>query len=363
MSAELRENCRIAMTIETRIAGTDQPLHSPNEIGYLAGCVYTRPSDELIAHSLRCLESKSATLDHRLAAAALAMAAAYGDSNADAAQRVVATTSQLEPRTVQERIHALRTELIYEFEFGQTDRAVQLADAYVELYRRAPLGRLSQAVRISAYPHRLAGNFEIADERMTDALAIARRECSPIDEAIALQWLAMYATDRADYRRASSIVEQLVGHLSRYPAAASLPIRHTIATVALMVGDNALATAHLALAARDVVALHGRCAILTLGLFAAMMKGEFCDEASLSELVRMNDRLESRPGQEGTIISIAMAYEQRGRSEEARSCVHRYSRETRREAWPSRHPILVSFVEGDPLVDPARIRQVALGLA
>ena len=361
MSGELRENCRIAMAIEARMTGSDQRLHSPNEIGYLAGCVYTRPSDELIAECLVCLYCEAATLDNRLAAAALAMAAAYGDSNADAAHRVVTATSRFAPRTVQERIHALRTELIYEFEFGRTERAVELADTYLDLYKRSSLGRLSQAVRISAYPHRLAGNFEIADQRMAEALSLARRDCSPIDEAIALQWLAMYATDRGDYRAASNIVEQLVSYLAVYPAAASLPVRHTIATVALMVGNDPLAKAQIALAEQSVVALHGRCAILALQLFATMMGGDLCSDDSLAELVHMNDRLEARPGHEGTIITIAMACQQRGNSEQAANYVRRYALESRRESWPSRHPILISFLAGQPLVIPADIRRVALG--
>ncbi|MFL5562110.1 MAG: AAA family ATPase [Gemmatimonadaceae bacterium] len=292
MSNELSDNCRLAMGIEQQLAGGSERIHSSNEIGYLAGGVYTRPSQELIAHALSCLECATAALDHRLAAASIAMIAAYGDSDADAGRRVAAAIATLTPRTVEERLHALRTQLIYEFEFGETSRAIDLADEYLSLYRTSSLGRLSQAVRISAYPHRIAGNFEIADQRMTEALSLARREGSPIDEAAALQWLAMSATDRADYKAAAHGVDLMTSHLARYPAAADLSIRQSIAVIALMVGNDSVAKTQLALMVGKPLPLHGRCAVLTAQIFAAMMAGEVCNDEALAQLTQMNDRLD-----------------------------------------------------------------------
>ena len=353
LSRELRENCTWAMQLEAKQAGTAEQVHSANEIGFLTSCLDDPRADGMLAHAMSCIECESAPVDHRLAAAGAAMAAAYGESNAGAALKVTAAAARIEPRTSVERLHALRTRLIYEYEFGDLSRAVEIADQYVDLFRRAPNGRLSQALRLSSFPHRVAGNFDVVNARLQEALTVANHHAHRPDEARALQYLALHAADRGDYFDAAKILYRLVGVLDRCPLAADLSMHVTIASIALMLSDSALANSQLDYANGVALTLHGRCEVLATRVFAAVMHLTLCDENDLLELVKLNDRLLSRPGQESATVSIAVALHQRNRSAEATMLVARYVNVTRREQWRSRHPILLSFADGRPHIAAA----------
>ena len=304
----------------------------------------------MLSHAIACIECGDAPVDHRLAAATSAMAAAYAESDPDTALKVAVAAAGIEPRTDADRLHVLRTRLIYEYEFGDVSRAVEIGDKYLELFRRANNGRLSQALRVSSFPHRIAGNFGIVRDRLEEALRTAEREAHRQDQARALEYLSHLSADEADYPEAAKNLDRLLGILERCPPAVDVPMRVSIASIALMLGRSALAASQLAYADTTLLPLHGRCEVLATRVLAAAMQGTRCDDHDLSDLFRLNEQLRSRPGQESAVLGIAAALNQRSRTIEAVAVVTRYANEYRREPWPSRHPIIRSFIDGRPHV-------------
>ena len=353
LGEELRENCAWAMQIEVKQAGNGARVHSANEIGFLQACLDRRRVDGVMNHALSCIESEAAPYAHRLAAASVAMNAAYAESDADAARNVIAAASRVVPQTEIERLPALRTRLVYEYEFGDPSKAIEIGDEYLTLFRRTSLNRLSQAVRISTHPHRLAGNFDIVYERMQEALRLAQKGLHPSDEAQALHQIMLDTADQANYLAAAETADRLLELLKQRPPAAAPQMRLSVASVALMIGDDSLALSQIALVGGGNLSLHGRCGQLAVGVFAAAMRGKLCYEEDLSELIALNDRLRSRPGQEGATLGIAVGLHQRNQPAEASLVVRTYANETRRERWASRHPILLSFLAGRPRIAPA----------
>ena len=122
-------------------------------------------------------------------------------------------------------------------------------------------------------------------------------------------------------------------------------MRVTIAGIASMVGDHALAARNLALVNSVPLTLHGQCDVLAARVLEGSRSGASCDDDDLDELISLNERLAGRPGQQEATASIALALEQRGRTDEARAIVGEYISRTRREAWPPRHPLLVPFLK------------------
>ena len=347
--AEVRENCRWALEIESEISGGRERVHSPNEIGFLNGGLNSESADEITAHAISCLNDEQASVDHRLAAAATGMAAAYGGSNGAAALRVFSGISRLVPRKDDERCHYLRTLLIYEYEFGDVARAVEIADEYLSLVRQCfPVRRLSRALRISSYAHRIAGHFEIVGNRLTESLTLAREQKHPLDEAESLQWIALDAYDQLNYAEAVSVARTLVDLLTKYPSLGIPSVRHSLVIISLMAGDLGLAEAQLKAVGQVPPVLHGLCDDLAVRVFFESMQGRVCTDSALSELVELNERLSGRPGQELPTVSIALALKERGQLDYAIEVARRYAYTTRRERWPSRHPVLVGLLGGEP---------------
>ncbi len=359
LSEELRENCRVAMEIESRLSGTNERVHSPNEIGFLHACLDRRRVDGVVEHALSCIGCETAPADHRLAAAALGMVAAYGESNSEAARRIATAAGQVSPSSDSERSHMLRTGLIYEFEFGDIFKAIEFGDEYLALARRARTTRLAGALRISSLPHFIAGHFDIVSERLVEAVAVARSLAHPVDEARALDRLAGHAVACEDYSLAMTLAQQVLRVLDRCPPAADLPMRHTITIIALMVGDYRLAQEQLEYVAHGELSVHGLCEDLAVRLLGSELLNTPWPEQLLDELITLNERLRERPGQETAVVSIAMALQRRGRGSEAKQLVERYVNETRREHWPSPNPILRSFATGSPTTLPREIVSLA----
>lgn len=352
LGEELRENCAWAMEIEAKGAGSGVRVHSANEIGFLNSCLDARYAAEMFPHAMACIQCVEAPADHRLAAAISAMAAAYGASDSDAALKVVAAVAQIKPSGDAERLHALRTRLIYEYEFGDVSRAVDVGEEFLALSRRAANGRISQALRLSSFPHRVAGNFDVVRKRLHEALDASEHRAHQQDNARALQYLAHNAADQGDYLEAANVLNRLLSAVAQCPPAADPSLRLTIATIALMLGANDLAVSQLRYADPSLLTLHGRCELLATRILAAALQRTAFSDDELSMLISLSERLKSRPGQEGASIGIAVALHQRNRSAEAAMVVEQYVRNTRRERWPSCHPILLSFLSGHPRIAP-----------
>jgi hypothetical protein len=136
-------------------------------------------------------------------------------------------------------------------------------------------------------------------------------------------------------------------------------MRLDIANIASMVGDFDLAEEQLRCVSGAEFNLHGRCDELATGVFVRAMQEMKCDPHALVELDSLNNRLRDRPGQELATIALAMGRCQQGQSELAIATVDEYLTKTRRELYPSRNPITVSFARGIPLVEPNEIRRRA----
>lgn len=358
---ELQRNCGWAMRLEASEIGSSAPIHSANELAYLSSHVDGRKVDGVVKQALLCIESTTASIEHRLAAAAMAMMAAYAESNSQLADTIAQAGSRVRPRTDSELLNSLRLRMIYEYEFGNIDRAVEASDAFLEVYRRAGRKRISRAMRISSYAHRLAGNFAVAAERTEQALTIARQQLHPLDESQALEALAILAAENADYEAAARLLRELVDAIDRCPPVAELATRVSMARVALTLGDDELALSQLSFFNGLALTLHGRCDVLAAKVFSDVVASKPVDEVDLADLIALNDRLRERPGQEAATISIATALNALGRTHEAVAIVTSYVSGSRREPWPSRNPLLAAFLNEIDDVDPALRRALLRG--
>lgn len=353
---DLRDNCRLAMQLEAKHAPKGERVHSANELDFLVAGLDRRRVDGVVEHALSCIRSDSASVEHRLGAATAAMIAAYSESDAIAGREVMAAASFILPRTHSERLHAVRMGMIYEFEFGDAERAGQLADDYLALARTGPSNRLSQALRVSAIPHRVLGHAAVARERIEEALGLAVHHRQVGHEAQAIQALASLCQEETDYASAAVFADRLLETLQRCPPAATPMMRLDISSIARIAGKDSLANEQLALVNGAVLSVHGRCDQLSVQVFAHAMQDSPCDDSTLAELIALSETLRGRSGQEPTIVSIGVALAQRGRPDEALERVARYAYETRREPWPSPNPILLEFLAGRPIWTAASLR-------
>jgi tetratricopeptide (TPR) repeat protein len=336
--AERRENCQRAMEIERAIAGIEGRVHSANEISYFMSRLTGEAADGVIAETLICINSEEASVDHRLRAATAGMQAAYCDSNAEGARAIIAAAAGIGASCAEERAHSLKTRMIYEYEFGDSARAVAASDEYLELCRGLNRQRLAEDLRIASYAHHLVGNFDLVHARLDEALAQARKWADPSQEARALEGIAQLFGSKGDYAAAMSIIGDLLDVFRRCPPAAQLTMRVTIAGIAALVGDHTLARTQLTRTEGVALTLHGQCDVLAARLIAASCRGDESSDEDLYDLQALNDRLEGRPGQQEPVAAIAMCLVRRGRNNEAAAVVTRYTGYTRRESWPSRHP-------------------------
>lgn len=345
LRVDLQANCLLAMELEATQEAAQGVVHSENELAYLRSKLDGQRIDDFLARALECIGCARASIEHRLHAASIGMMAAYAESNADAAATITRTAAIIPARTPEERLHVLRSRIIYEYEFGSPREAAAISDEYLDLYRRTSKDRLSQAVRISAFGHRLTGDFETVRARMREALQLARQQKHPLDEARTLAHMLQTSKDELDYPSASRELDELLGVLDAHPAATELATRVSIAELACMLGENALAVEQLALLNDVPLTLHGRCDVLAARVLVTILGGATCAEADLTELIAINDRLCGRPGQHDPTVSIAMGLAQRGRNDEAREVVRAYATQTRKELWGSRSPLLLAFLE------------------
>ena len=348
-SEELRDNCQLAMRLEAKHASDASAVHSPNELAFLVAGLDRRRIEGVVAHAMSCIEATTASVEHRLAAATAAMIAAYGESDEDEARQIMAAASHIRAESENERYYAFRLNLIYEYEFGDKFVACDVADEYLALARRGSRARLSQALRLSAVPHRILGHFTTANERVSEALALAKQQMQASNEAQALQALASISMEQNDYTAASRATSELLTVLRHCPPATTPMMRLDIASVSLHNGDDDLAREQLQLVSGATLSVHGRCAELSVRIFADIMQRCRCDAPALDELIRLADHLRGRPSQESTEISIAMGLAQHGRATEGVLRITEYAEHSRRESWPSRNPIVLSFLAGKPV--------------
>jgi hypothetical protein len=284
------------------------------------------------------------------------MIAAYGESDAVAARTLTAAVSSITAQTNAERIHALRTKLIYNFEFGDLSLAAEIAEEYLCLAKEAAPNRVAQALRLSTYPHRIIGNWEIVRDRLGESLEIASSRRNPSDVSQALQALAATEVEHLNYAEAVRRSDELLEVGRRCPPAITPPMRLDVSNIASMVGNFALADEQLSQLDGTVFSAHGRCDHLATRVFATAMRGGICDAELVVELISLNERLRGRPGQELGTIGLALGLAQHGRSGEAVTAVANYVHVTRRERYASSHPVTVSFSAANPLVNPNEIR-------
>jgi hypothetical protein len=232
--------------------------------------------------------------------------------------------------------------MIYEYEFGDASRAVAVSDEYLALCRQLHPQKLSEDLRISSYAHTLVGNFDVARDRLQEAVANARDQVNPSQEARSLEGIAQLQGNEGDFAGASVTVCQLREVFRRCPPTAQLTMHVTIAGIAAIVGDHELARQQLAMIDGVALTLHGRCDVLAAQVIATVSRGDQCSDELLRELIALNNRLEGRPGQQEPVAAIAMGLAQFGRTADALSVVNRYTKQTRKELWASRHPAILS---------------------
>ncbi len=340
-----QDNCRWALEIETRLAGGAARAHSENELAILSARLDGQRIDHFVDQVLLCVNCVDASIEHRLSAAAIGMMVAYGESDALTAQTVARIVSTVVAKTPRERLHALRSRMIYEYEFGDPNEAINASSEYLSIYRKTMSKRMSQAIRISSIAFRLTGEFDRMRALLEEALRLARRSRHPVDEALSLTHMLQAATDQGDFAAAETEMHRLLALFADHPAAADLSMHVAIAGVAALVGAHKIATERLALVKDIPLTTHGRCDFLAAHVLAAVTGGTRCDDSTLTELLALNERLLGRPGQEDATVSIALALDQRGKTAEARALVRAYQMKNRRELYPSRHPLLSKFAD------------------
>ncbi len=149
--------------------------------------------------SITCLTCEEATVDHRCRAGIMALMLFDMSCDFDGMERIYKILQPLTESPLVISSHSLEAGLVYETVCGNLDNVVPLGEKLVASRRESPsIADLMRALTNAATGARIAGQFEIAEKWLCEAISIAESHKLPLASEIAVQTLASMALDRGD---------------------------------------------------------------------------------------------------------------------------------------------------------------------
>ena len=321
--------------------------HSIYEVHALEakGAQFAAPGDALISQALRCASDARADGVHRLQMATWGLAACYATCEADMAARLFQSIADIKARNTQEHKASLDCSLIYNVDFGDLSVAVAAADKLLAMERESARPYpLSRALRVAAFPRRVAGDFRTARSYLEEAHEVACSARLVSAQVSALIALAQYACDNAEYPEAARHVEAardlLLGN-----SHISIPQFFLVgAEVALMQGDASRAVDLLSQTASFAP---GPCRYefdrIALGTHCRLQTDQAPHAEDLESLLRLHKQLRPYFGQDYPSAVLFWALKACGRNAEAAGILQDYLARYRCTRGSLRNPLLLQI--------------------
>ena len=331
-----------------------QIVHRWRQLGLASqGSLPTHSLMELLAHEAHfngeetfctlppsvvdCVVSETAPLQHRLAAAALALIRADNHCDEVGAKVVHEAVRHLTPTSQRQLIDFLTIEAVFHASFGEVSRLPSLLRDLVEISRRVkhPVRR-AMLLRRAAWGLLSFGPRALAREVLMEALSVFERLSLVGQTVMCLEHLCLLDLQEGNYTAVEQSLGRIVeindSHPTFYAHAVEYEIRVRLAferrsvryLERFQVRRRMLRPFSRASRARESIATLELAENLVLGSLASL-------EALLSVVVDHYSVLRNRCDQDFVLAVIVSALRQLGRHEEASATLHDYLTIHRRE--------------------------------
>lgn len=345
LSGEFLEMERNALAAQ-EYAGTSglATPHSIFEVHELEakGAQFAAPSNALYAQALRCASDTSADRVHRLQMATWGLAACYATCEAGMAAGLFQSIADIKARNIQETKALLDCALIYHVDFGNLSVAIAASDSLLALERESARPYpLSRALRVAAFPRRVAGDIRTARAYLEEAHEVACSAKLTSAQVSALIALAQYACDNAEYQEATRHV-QTAAELLHGNSHILIPQFFLVgAEVALMQGDTGRAADLLSQTASFAP---GPCRYefdrIALRTHSRLQTGQTPHAEEVASLLNLHKQLRPYFGQDYPSAVLFCALRACGRDSEASGLLKLYLTRYRCSRGALRNPLL-----------------------
>lgn len=322
-----------------RMDAAQGQVHSEEELGLLRALVGLHAGgDPIILRAMQCVAADHADLTHRFEAAMWGLAACYAGRRVNDANDIMREVQRLTPRCVADRRYQLSASLIHYVDLGDCDQGISVGDALVDLERTSnDHNALIRALRVSAFPHRHAGNWAIVETRLAESAALAQERRHVVYYAHALIAQVQYRIDRRQLDDAWDRVG-LLQRLSKEHCYLSVPLLDSVAAeVALLRGEPDIARTFLhRVAAFESPAPRHQADRIALIVGYKILVGEVISNDLVDELWRLHCILRDSPGHDFSASTLFAALRTVGREDEALRLSTHYLK-VRKERWPAWH--------------------------
>lgn len=343
----LIHNCESAIDLESRLTPGLGTPHSAFELDfYAAHCAqHSAASADVIGRSLRCVQDEAAPLSHRLAAAASGLIACYGDCRELEAMQLFAAVSKMSATTTEDRKNALLCHLVYHIEYGDLGEATAAGDALLSLANaNHDPALIARFLRLSAYPYRMTGGFDVVDERLRRAREVASAEQLYGDYREVLMAEAQQCCAIEDYARAQGVSDELEALFASRSHLVAPTAYLICAEVALMRNELDKADSFLGrLNAYPTTSMRYAGDRLALKVYADLLRERTPNHADVNGLRAAHVTLRGKAGQDFPTASLCGALMRRGERDAAKEIVSAYIG-YRRERWPVRNNALIRLL-------------------
>ena len=333
--SEAVEACHEVLSMDA-VAGQ---VHSDEELGLLRALVGLHTGgDSIIQRAMQCVQTDRADSTHRFEAAMWGMAACYAGRRVGDADVIMQSIKRLAPKCLADRRYQLSASLIYYVDLGDCEQGILVGDNLVDLERTSNnANALIRALRVSAFPHRHAGNWDIVEARLAESAALAQERKHVVYYAHALIAQVQYLIDRQQLDDAWEGV-RLLQHLSNEHSYLSVPLLDSVAAeVALLRGEPDKAQPFLhRVATFDSPAPRHRADRTALIAGYKSLVGEAVSNDEIDELGRLHCLLRDSPGHDFSASILFAALCKVGRNNEATNLATHYL-SVRKERWPAWH--------------------------
>jgi DNA-binding SARP family transcriptional activator len=345
---ELIRNCECAIELGRQGTEALAAPHSAFELAlYAAHCAQHSASNaDVIGKSLLCVLDQDAPLSHRLAAAASGLIACYADCRESDAVRFIEAVGELKPCSAEDRKNALLSQLVFHIEYGDLDAATAAGDdllAWAEHEQNEAL--LIRFLRLSTYPYRYTGNFEVVEERLRRALQLAESRQNYGEYREVLMAEGQHCCAVEDYARGQKISEELEALFATKPHLICPTAYQVCAEIALKRGNVSAGNNFLArLTAYPTTSVRYASDRLALRVYSELCSGQLADDSTVVLLDQAHRTLCGKAGQDFPSATLAEAFARRGETARAREMARFYLAH-RRERWPLRNAFLVGLLQ------------------
>lgn len=187
----------------------DASTHDDLELMQLRADWLTFKWDQILTHSLECLRAETASNQHRLEAAVMAlMMLSFTDDGVQAAQ-VVRETRTL-PSGESDGGSRLQAEMIFHTNWGSFEDAIEYASSLVALHKNgSDATALFRSLCNAAVTFRAAGRFDDAKSHLLEALTVADNHHLRLSKSRAIPMLAHLSLEQGNKSEAKAWLQAL----------------------------------------------------------------------------------------------------------------------------------------------------------